>query len=99
VPGAPDLSDRFPAQSRVCVQFKDKKSYNGTVLRTFVTRPRKEGVLPQRRIVVHYDDPKWQHETFEHNVDESSISLIPSPSDSRDARRATREARLNRQLA
>ena len=94
---SPDTTDRFPETSRVRVRFKDGDSYDGTVTRTFVTRPRKAGVMPQRRIVVHYDDPRWQHETFEHSIDgvDSNITLL---SDVRAQRAESRSARLAQQL-
>ena len=86
------------------VVFKDGDPYDGTVIRSYVTRPRKTGVHPERRIVVHYDDPRWQHETFEHTVGDASsdISLITTPSMRQSADRlervARRAARLQRQL-
>ena len=113
-PAAPsvalDISDRFPAGSRVRIQLDENQSQTGTVIRTFVSRARPPETPRQRRIIVQYDDPKFQHKVFEHTLDNSSDIVLlddtalpfrpPSSStDAREARRAERENRRNIRLA
>ncbi len=89
-------ADRFPVHSRVHVRYKDSKEpWAGTVVKSWVTRPRKPGNLPERLITVHYDDYRYQHQLFTHSVNASDITLIPN---ARDTRAAARSKRLSESL-
>ena len=74
------LADRFPIRTRVDVHFPlDKRWWTGTVVDSYVTRPRKQGVKRARHIVVQYDDSRYQHETFMHDLAASEVRVSSRP--------------------
>ena len=78
-----ELADRFPIHTRVDVHFPlDKQWWTGTVVDSYVTRPRKQGVKRARHIVVQYDDSRYQHETFMHDLAESEVRVSSRPRES-----------------
>ena len=94
-PSPHDTTDRFPVGSRVSVYFPlDDRAWSGTVVKSYVTRPRTIGVHPDRRIVVSYDAPEFAGETFAHDLSNSDVSLLQAPltpvSPARAARRSRR---------
>ena len=80
VPSPHDTSDRFPVGSRVSVHYDlENRSWPGTVVKSYVTRPRTIDVHADRRIVVAYDAPEFRGETFTHDLSDSTISLLQAP--------------------
>jgi len=78
-PAENDLTDRFPVGSDVRVFYPlEKRSWDGVVTRSIVTRPRTEGQRPDRRISVRYDAAPYFGEVFEHNLTDSDVSLVPA---------------------
>lgn len=104
VPSPDPLADPFPTDTRVDVHYPlDKQWWTGTVRKSYLTRPRKMGVKPERRIVVQYDDPRYQHELFTHSVAESEVRLstqqhAADATDARTQRQLKRATRVTRQL-
>ena len=104
VPSPDPLADPFPTDTRVDVHYPlDKQWWTGTVRNSYITRPRKMGVKPERRIVVQYDDPRYQHELFTHSVAESEVRLSTQQHaadaiDARTQRQLKRATRVTRQL-
>ena len=87
-----DLSDRFPVGTRVDVHYpRDDKWWTGTVVHSYVYRPRTSGEPPERRITVKYDDGAYKGEVFMHGLNGSEVRLH----DSRSNRREVRAGRLH----
>lgn len=66
-----DVSDRFPVGTRVDVHYpREKRSWTGNVIHSFVYRPRTAGQQPERRIHVDYGG---NFGVFEHGLNGSDI--------------------------
>ena len=68
---------RFPVGARVRTKYKDQTSWDGTVVKSWLPRWRTVGKVPAHHITVSYDDPAFEGELFEHNVQESVIEVLP----------------------
>ena len=84
--GASQQVDRpanpFPVGTRVDVHYpKESAWYTGRVVSTRVTRPRLPGVLPERRIVVRYEDPLYKGDLLEHSLTDSTVRRHHAPVD------------------
>lgn len=79
-PSPHDTTDQFPVGSRVSVHFPlEGRAWPGTVVKSYVTRPRTAGAYADRRIVVAYDAPEFAGETFAHDLANSDVSLLQAP--------------------
>jgi hypothetical protein len=88
-----DLTDRFPVHSRVRVYYaRENKAWTGTVVKSLVTKPRKVGFQPDRRITVVYDDPAYGGELFEHDLSQSDVTLLEPPLSAPDSAHTTRRS-------
>ena len=86
-----DLSDRFPVGTRVDVHYpRDGQWWTGTVVHSYVYRPRTRVELPERRITVKYEDAPHENEHVMHGLNGSEVRLH----DSRSRRRNARAERL-----
>ena len=68
---------RFPVGARVRTKYRDQTSWDGTVVKSWLPRWRTVGKVPAHHITVSYDDPAFEGELFEHNVQESVIEVLP----------------------
>ena len=76
---------KHPVGTRVRVHFpRDKMAWVGTVVKSWLPRWRSADKKPAHHILVTYDDPAFEGELFEHNVQESVIDVLSTgPSASR----------------
>ena len=51
-------------------------AWTGTIVKSWLPRWRSVGKKPAHHILVTYDDPAFEGELFEHNVQESVIDIL-----------------------
>ena len=76
---------KHPVSTRVRVHFPhDKMTWTSTIVKSWLPRWRSADKKPAHHILVTYDDPAFEGELFEHNVQESVIDILSTgPSASR----------------
>lgn len=83
-PAAHDTSDRFPAGSRVEVRWGDGLWWPCSVIRSYVSRPRR---APAERVIeVNYDAPGYPH--YLHGLADSEVRFLRENNDKRSRRSA-----------
>ena len=102
-----DVSDRFPVGTRVDVHYaREKRTWTGTVVHSFVYRPRKPGLLPERRIHVDYGGELgiYEHglngsDVRKHGERSQRLKSAPPVASPQDEKVRKRIERIARQLA
>ena len=79
-PDLPDTSDKFPTGSRIDVYFaRDDVWWTGTVVDSKLYQPRTAAALPERRVHVTFDDPRYAGEVFEIGLTSSIVRFHVPP--------------------